>query len=47
MNENETETNLDTLVEVINEFPDDTSPVVMVNCVNGELEDSNQNDFIE
>ena len=33
--------------EVINECPDDTSPVVMEDCVNDEHEDSIRNDFIE
>ena len=47
MNENETENNWDTLEEVIDEFPDDTSPIVVEDFLNGELEYNNQNGFIE
>ena len=41
MNENVTENNRDNLEEVNNDFPDDTSPVAMEDCVNEELDDSN------
>ena len=33
--------------EVIDELPDDTSPVVMKDCVNWELDHINQNGLIE
>ena len=47
MDENETETNQDTLEDVIDELPYETSPVVMDYCLNEELDCSNQNDVIE
>ena len=46
-NENDTENNRDTLEEVIKELPDDTSPVVMDDCVNEGLYDSNQNYLVD
>ena len=45
--ENEKETNQDTLNRFIEEFPDDTSPVVMEECVNYELDYENKNNAIE
>ena len=47
MNKNGTETNRDTLEEIIYECSDDTPPVVMEGYVNEDLDDGNQNDFIE
>ena len=47
MNENETETNRYNWEEVMDELPDYTLPVVMEDCVSKELDDINQNDFIE
>ena len=47
MNKNENGTNQDNLEEVIDEWPDDTNPVVMEDFVNEELENRNQNDFID
>ena len=47
MNENETETNWYTLEEVIYERPYDTSPAKSEYRVNEELDDINQNYFIE
>ena len=41
MNKNEAETKWDTLDKVIEEIPDDKSPVTMEDCDNGELSDSN------
>ena len=37
MNENDTETNLYALEELLDECLDDTPPVVMEDCVNEEL----------
>ena len=42
MTENEKETIRDTLDKVIEECPDDTSPVEMQDCVNDEVYDENQ-----
>ena len=47
MNENDTETNLYALEELIHECLDDTPPVVMDDSENEELEYSNQNYLIE
>ena len=47
MNENETETNRYTLEDVIDECQYYTSPVVMKDCVNWELDHINQNGLIE
>ena len=46
-NENQTDTDQDTLKEVIKYCPDDTYPDMMEDCVNEESDDRNQNDFIE
>ena len=47
MYENDTETNWYTLEQVIDEWPYETSPVVMEYCVNEELDNSNQHYLIE
>ena len=47
INEKETETNRDTLEEVIYEFPNDTYQVVMEDYENEELDDSKHNYLIE
>ena len=47
MNEKETETTRDTLEELINECPDEKSPVVMEYCVNREHEKINQSNLIK
>ena len=47
MNENETENNQDTFKQVIDEFPDDTLPVMMEDDLNEEIDDRNQNYLIE
>ena len=47
MNENDTETNLYALEESIYEWLDDTSPVVMEDCVNEELDGSNKHYLIK
>ena len=39
------ETNKDTLYKVIEDIPDDTSPDMMEDCVNEELDDRNQNNL--
>ena len=39
IDENETETNIDTLYKVIEKFLDIASPNIMDDCVNGELDD--------
>ena len=41
----ETETNMYNFEEVIYEFPDDTSPEIMEDDVNEELDYMNQNDL--
>ena len=46
MNENDTETNLYALEELIYELSDDTSPFVREDSVNEELEYNNQNYLI-
>ena len=40
--ENETETNMDTYKDVIDELPDDTSIAMMQYCVNNNLDDTNK-----
>ena len=45
--ENEKETNQDTLKKLIEECPDDTSPVEMEDCVNDEVDDENKRNLIE
>ena len=47
MNENDTENKQDILEELINESPYETSPVVMKDYINAELEDINHQDLIE
>ena len=47
MKENDTETNWDTLEEVIYEWPYDISLFVIEDCVNEKLGDSNKNYLIE
>ena len=45
MKNNEAENNRDAFNNVIEEFPDDTSPVMMDNCGNEELDKINQDNF--
>ena len=45
--ENERENNCDTLKNVIEELPEDTSLVVMEECVNNEVDDDNRRNLFE
>ena len=47
INKNETYTNRDNSDEVIEELPDITSPAMVENCLNAELNNSNKNTLNE